>query len=43
MSESNDTSLNRAEQKAVDAACEKMDESQKVAVIRLFRRLLDVR
>ena len=46
MSESNDTtqpSLNRAEQKAVDAACEKMDESQKVAVTRLFRRLLDVR
>jgi hypothetical protein len=46
MSESNDTtqpSLSRAEQKAVDAACEKMDESQKVAVIRLFRRLLEVR
>ena len=43
MSESNDTSLSRAEQKAVDAACEKMDESQKIAVIRLFRRLLDVR
>ena len=46
MSESNDTtqsSLSRAEQKAVDAACEKMDESQKIAVTRLFRRLLDVR
>lgn len=46
MSESNNTtqsSLSRAEQKAVDAACEKMDESQKKAVIRLFRRLLDVR
>lgn len=46
MSETNDTtqpSLSRAEKKAVDAACEKMDESQKVAVIRLFRRLLEVR
>jgi len=46
MSETNEATkplLSRAEQKAVDAAREKMDESQKIAVIRLFRRLLDVR
>ena len=45
MSESNDTqpSLSRAERRAVDAARDKMDESQRIAVTRLFRRLLDVR
>ncbi|MFQ5530477.1 MAG: hypothetical protein ACE5FP_09025 [Gemmatimonadota bacterium] len=46
MSETNDTTaplLNKAERKAISAAREKLDESQKRAVIRLFRRLLEVR
>ncbi|MDH3298358.1 MAG: hypothetical protein OEM96_08815 [Gemmatimonadota bacterium] len=46
MSDTNDTTaplLNKAERKAISAAREKLDESQKHAVIRLFRRLLDVR
>ena len=46
MSDTNDTTaplLNMAERKAISAAREKLDESQKHAVIRLFRRLLEVR
>lgn len=46
MSESNDTtarSVSNAEQKAIDVARNKLDEAQKLAVIRLFRRLLEVR
>ena len=36
-------SLSKAERKAIDAAREKLDDVQKAAVIRLFRRLLEVR
>ena len=46
MSESNDTaarSLNKAERKAISAARNKLDRVQKLAVIRLFQRLLEVR
>jgi hypothetical protein len=46
MSDTNDTTaplLNKAERKAISAAREKLDASQKQAVIRLFRRLLEVR
>ncbi len=46
MSESNDNtghSVSKAEQKAIDVARSKLDEVQKLAVIRLFRRLLEVR
>ena len=35
-------SLSKAERKAIDAAREKLDDVQKAAVIRLFRRLLNV-
>lgn len=46
MSESNDTaarSLSKAERKAISAARNKLDRVQKLAVIRLFQRLLEVR
>ncbi len=46
MSESNDTaarSLSKAERKAISAALNKLDRVQKLAVIRLFQRLLEVR
>jgi hypothetical protein len=46
MSEPNETtarSVSKAEQKAIDAARNRLDEAQKLAVIRLFRRLLEVR
>ena len=35
--------MSKAEQKAINAARERLDEAQKLAVIRLFRRLLEVR
>jgi hypothetical protein len=46
MSESNDKaarSLSKAERKAISAARNKLDRVQKLAVIRLFQRLLEVR
>ena len=46
MSESNETSassLSKAERKAISAARNKLDRVQKLAVIRLFERLLQVR
>ncbi len=46
MSESNETtasSLSKAERKAISAVRNKLDRVQKLAVIRLFKRLLEVR
>jgi hypothetical protein len=46
MSNSNDTTgstLSKAERKAIGAARQKLDRAQKLAVIRLFERLLEVR
>ena len=46
MSESNDTtarSVSKPEQRAINAARNRLDEAQKLAVIRLFKRLLEVR